>query len=54
MLYIKQGNNKVMLFSTGNYIQYLVIVYNGKESEKGHVFHTMESLCCIPETNTRL
>ena len=31
--------------STGNYIQYLIITYNGKESEK-------ESLCCIPKANT--
>ena len=34
LLYIKQINNKVLLYSTGNYIQYLVITYNGKESEK--------------------
>ena len=27
-------NNKDPLFSTGNYTQYLVITYNGKESEK--------------------
>ena len=27
-------NNKDWLYSTGNYIQYLVITYNGKESEK--------------------
>ena len=32
-LYIKQINNKDLLYSTGNYIQYLVITYNGKESE---------------------
>ena len=43
--YIKQINNKDLLYSTGNYIQYLLITYNGKESE---------SLCCIPETNTIL
>ena len=27
-------NNKVLLYNTRNYIQYLVINYNGKESEK--------------------
>ena len=27
-------NNKDILYSTGNYIQYLVITYNEKESEK--------------------
>ena len=27
-------NNKVLLYSTGNYIQYLVITHNRKEYEK--------------------
>ena len=26
--------NKDILYSTGNYTQYLIIIYNGKESEK--------------------
>ena len=30
-------NNKDLLYSTGNYIQYLVITYNGKECEKEHM-----------------
>ena len=34
VLYIKQINNKDLLHSTGNYIQYLVITDNGKDSEK--------------------
>ena len=34
LLYIKQINNKDLLHSTGNYIQYLVITDNGKDSEK--------------------
>ena len=29
--------NKDLLYSTGNYIQYLVITYNGKEYEKVHI-----------------
>ena len=29
LLYIKQRSNKDLLYSTGNYIQYLVITYNG-------------------------
>ena len=29
--YLKQVTNKVLLYSTGNYIQYLGINYNGKE-----------------------
>ena len=32
--YTKWINNKGLLYSTGNYIQYLAITYNGKESEK--------------------
>ena len=27
-----------MPYSTGNYIQYLVITYNGKESEKEYIY----------------
>ena len=31
-------NNKDLLCSTGNYIHYLVIIYNGKESEKEYIY----------------
>ena len=31
-------NNKVLLFSMGNYIQYLLINHNGKEYEKEHIY----------------
>ena len=31
LVYIKQLNNKVLLYSTGNYFQYSVIKHNGKE-----------------------
>ena len=34
LLHIGWINNKVLLYSTGNYIQYPVISYNGKEYEK--------------------
>ena len=34
----KIDNNKDLLYSTGNYIQYLVITYNGKESEKECIY----------------
>ena len=37
------------VFSTGNYIQYLVITYNGKKLEV-----ITESLCCTPKINTTL
>ena len=39
--------NKVLLYSTGNYIQYPVISHNGKEYEKECIwFMITESLCC--------
>ena len=38
LLYIKKMNNKDLLYSTGNYIQYLVITYMGKESEKEWIY----------------
>ena len=37
-LYIEWINNKVLLYSTGNYIQYPVINHNGKEYEKECVY----------------
>jgi len=30
LLYIEQINNKVLLYSTGNYIQYAAVNHNGK------------------------
>ena len=38
LLYIDGLNNKVLLYSSGNYIQYPVINHNGKEYEKECVF----------------
>ena len=41
-------NNKDLLYSTGNYIQYLVTTYNGKESEKGFISdHANRNVWCI-------
>ena len=34
LLCIKQMMSEGLLYSTGDYTQYLVITYNGKESEK--------------------
>ena len=34
LVYMGRINNKVLLYSTGNYIQYPVINHNGKEHEK--------------------
>ena len=48
--------NKDLLYSTGNYIQYLIITYNGKESEEDIYIsvcvciYKTESFCCTPET----
>ena len=38
LLYVKQVNNKDLRYSTGNYTQYFVITYNGKESEKEYIY----------------
>ena len=34
LLHLEWINSKVLLYSTGNYTQYLVINYNGKEYKK--------------------
>ena len=51
LLYIGLINNKILLDSTGNYIQYLVIIHNGKEYEKEYIY---ESLFCTAEINKTL
>ena len=38
LLYTGWINNKVLLYSTGNYIQYPVISHNGKEYEKVYTY----------------
>ena len=38
LLYIKYINKKDLLYSRGNYIQYLVIIYNGRESEREYMY----------------
>ena len=51
LLYTKYISNKNLLYNTRNYIQCLVLLYNGKESEKVYI---TESFCCTPETDTIL
>ena len=51
LLYARWINNKVLLYSTGKYIQYPVINCNGKEDEE---YIYSESVCCIIEINTTL
>ena len=41
LLYIKEINNKDLLYSTGNSTQYLVITYNGKGSKKENICNYM-------------
>ena len=47
-LYVKPINNKDLLYSTGNYRQYLVKPSEEKNLENGSI---TESFCCIPEAN---
>ena len=54
-LLYKEWINKVLLYSTGNYIQYHVINHSGKEYKKECVCVCItESLCCTAEINTKL
>ena len=39
LLYTEWINNKVLLYSTRNYIQYPVINHNGKEYEKVYMYN---------------
>ena len=39
LLYIKNINNHVLVYSIKNYIQYLSITYNGKQSKKNILKH---------------
>ena len=49
-------NNKVLLYSAGNYIQYPVVNQNGKEYRKEYIYIycVIESLCCTAEISTTL
>ena len=53
-VYIEQINNKVLLYSTGNYIQFLVISNNGKEYKKRMCIYVYELLCSTAEINVTL
>ena len=50
LLHLEWINNKVLLYSTGSYIQYPVINHNGKECEKEKKYiYVTESLCCTTQ-----
>ena len=44
-------SDMAFLYGTGTYIQCLVIIYNGKSSEKAYV---TESFCCTPKQTLQL
>ena len=57
LLFIKQRSNNVLQNSTGNYIHYLVITYNEKESDKDDIctytcIYTYVIITLLSETNT--
>ena len=54
VLHLEWKNNKVLLYSTGNYIQHPVTSYNGKEYKKNACMYATESLCCAAEIGTTL
>ena len=46
LLYLDQINNQDLLYNTGNYIRYPMVIHNGKEYEKYRAYiHIIESLC---------
>ena len=42
----KKITNKDLLYSTGNYTQYFVITYKGKESEKEYIYISL-NYCAV-------
>ena len=52
IIYVKQTINKDLLYSTGNYTQYSVKNYMGKESEKEWIYAYLNHFTLQPETNT--
>ena len=38
LLYVKQVNNKDLLYNTRNYTQFFVITYKGNEPEKEYIY----------------
>ena len=52
--FLQNGLNKVLLYSTGSYIQYPVINHIEKNMEKNVYTRVTESLCCTVVINTTL
>ena len=53
-LYIEWIDNKVLLYSTGNYIQYPVIKHDGKVYEKEYIYMNHFAVQQKAEINTTL
>ena len=51
LLYTEWINNKVLLYSTENYIPYPMINHNGKEYKNVYIICIIESLCYTAEIN---
>ena len=58
LLYIEWINNKILLYITGNCIQYPVINHKEKIEKRMYIYVSIylyiESLCCTAEINTTL
>ena len=55
LLHLEWTSNKVLLYSTGNYILSPGIDYDGNDYKKRNVYKCMTgSLCCTVETGTTL
>ena len=54
LLHLEWTNNKVLLYSTGNYIQSPGINHNGKEYKKNVYMCVTESLSCTADIGTAL
>ena len=54
LLYMEWINNKILLYSTENYIQHPMINHNGKEYlKKEYIYiYITDLLCCTAEINT--
>ena len=56
LLHLEQINNKVLMYTTGNYIQSPEIKYNEKEyfQESMYICVKLSQLCCKAEIGTTL
>ena len=53
-IFIKIDSQQGPTVKQRNYTQYLIIIYDGKESEIYIYIYKTKSLCCTPEVNSTL